>query len=89
MKAGCMGGNCNTVSLNIFVIPISFSSVQYNGQMCPWGSLCYCSLENGRTSKLQLYLQDDYEMSHAECNRYSIIYSILPFLEAVIEVCWC
>jgi hypothetical protein len=44
------------------------------------GCVCGClyvddnhsSLENGRSSKLQLYLQDDYEMCHVEYNQYSL-----------------
>jgi len=33
-----------------------------------WESLCHCSLEKGRTSNVQLYLQDDYDMSCAKMN---------------------
>ena len=40
--------------------------------MCLWESLCHHSIENGRITNLQLYLLDDYEMSHAEYNQHSI-----------------
>ena len=40
--------------------------------MCLWESLCHHSIENGRITNLQLYLLDDYEMSHAEYNQQSI-----------------
>jgi hypothetical protein len=32
----------------------------------------HSSLEKGRSSKLQLYLQDDYEICHVEYNQYSL-----------------